>query len=466
MITYQYITISKIDDYDQILEKLPVQFSRNPYRFKWIEDLKNVVGLKCTLIAIEYPYYDSEYLSSYYKFYVKKFADIGKKCTRIHFFHDCKNEIKKYMGYMTVSPIKHYINLSKSYLSPQLLLNENAFLMLSSFKVNLYGRQYHVSAFPWMSQQRDFSMCAHIATWSILKFMSNEHSGYRDVDIGEVIESVPEQVNRKLPSHGLTLYQMTEIFKKHGITPVIVQKEKNKEEEFYRELLCYIESGIPVVASMDTKSHSIAVIGHGKVDLKKLDKKKGLLDSSSLISSLVCSDDNYFPYLTIPFEIHDLEQEYTAAHIDFIIIPLYNRVHQEYKVLYQRVKLYLETKNLSIDSNSVLRIFLASANSIKASAMEDGEMNNILKDLIVRMEMPKLVWCVEISEYEAYKRRKVTAKMIIDSTASDGENTPWLLVHDGERIRYLDENQWCEIEEPVSEYNMYHNNLKEVEAWR
>ena len=356
--------------------------------------------------------------------------------------------------------------IERLHLSPQLLLNESAFLMLSSFKVNLYGRQYHVSAFPWMSQQRDFSMCAHIATWSILKFMSNEHSGYRDVDIGEVIESVPEQVNRKLPSHGLTLYQMTEIFKKHGITPVIVQKEKNKEEEFYRELLCYIESGIPVVASMDTKSHSIAVIGHGKVDLKKLDKKKGLLDSSSLISSLVCSDDNYFPYLTIPFEIHDLEQEYTAAHIDFIIIPLYNRVHQEYKVLYQRVKLYLETKNLSIDSNSVLRIFLASANSIKASAMEDGEMNNILKDLIVRMEMPKLVWCVEISEYEAYKRRKVTAKMIIDSTASDGENTPWLLVHDGERIRYLDENQWCEIEEPVSEYNMYHNNLKEVEAWR
>lgn len=269
MITYENIGLSKIEDYDKILEKLPIQFKKNPYQQKWIEELKQIVGLKCTNLLLEYPYYDSEYLSSYYKFYVKKFLDIGKKCIRIHFLNTNDENITEYMGYVTVSPIRHYVNLSKSYLSPKILLKENAFLMLSSVKANIYGEHQVVQAFPWMHQQKDFSMCAHIATWSILKFMGNEHSGYKNVDIGEVIESVPEQVNRKLPSHGLSLYQMAEIFKQHGITPVIVQKEKGKEEEFYRELLCYIESGIPVVASMDTKSHSIAVIGHGKIDMKK-----------------------------------------------------------------------------------------------------------------------------------------------------------------------------------------------------
>lgn len=34
-------------------------------------------------------------------------------------------------------------------------------------------------------------------------------------------------------------------------------------------------------------------------------------------------------------------------------------------------------------------------------------------------------------------------------------------MHDGEKIRYLDDGQWCEIIECIPEYNMYQNNLKE-----
>lgn len=73
MITYTDITISQIDDYEKILEKLPVQFQSNPYQRKWIDELKSAVGLKCTSLLVEYPYYDSEYLSSYYEFYVRSF---------------------------------------------------------------------------------------------------------------------------------------------------------------------------------------------------------------------------------------------------------------------------------------------------------------------------------------------------------------------------------------------------------
>ena len=34
MITYDDVTISEIDDYDKILEKLPIQCHRNPYQQK------------------------------------------------------------------------------------------------------------------------------------------------------------------------------------------------------------------------------------------------------------------------------------------------------------------------------------------------------------------------------------------------------------------------------------------------
>ena len=463
MITYTDITISQIDDYEKILEKLPVQFQSNPYQRKWIDELKSAVGLKCTSLLVEYPYYDSEYLSSYYEFYVKKFQDVGKKCARIHFLSESEED--GYMGYITVSPIKHYVNLSKSYLSPKLLLNNKAFIMLSSFKANFLGIQKTVDAFPWMHQYKDFSMCGHVAIWSILKFMGNKHTTYKDINIGQVVDSVPEQVNRKLPSHGLSLYQMAEIFKHSGITPLIVEKEKGREEEFYRELFCYIESGIPIVAAMNSKNHSIAVIGHGELNLDLLDGMHGFVDSFNLITSLIGNDDNSLPYLTVPFAKDEVESAYTLEDIDFIISPLYDRVHQVYKVLYKQVKIYLSTSNLNINPNSVIRIFLATANSVKSSALEDQEMNDVLKDIILRTEMPKMVWCVEISDYQAYKRRKVTARMIIDSTSPDGDQTPWLVVHDGEKVRYLTDSQWYEITENITEYNMYQNNLKEVESW-
>ena len=55
--------------------------------------------------------------------------------------------------------------------------------------------------------------------------------------------------------------------------------------------------------------------------------------------------------------------------------------------------------------------------------------------------------------------------MIIDSTSPDGDQTPWLVVHDGEKVRYLTDSLWFEITENITEYNMYQNNLKEVESW-
>ena len=98
-----------------IYTKLPASFRKNPYVPQWIELLKCKIGLRCSGVLIEYPYYDSEYLSSYYQYYVKKFHECGKKVLPYSFF-------QRQLGmavYITVSPVIHYSNLSKSYLSPE-----------------------------------------------------------------------------------------------------------------------------------------------------------------------------------------------------------------------------------------------------------------------------------------------------------------------------------------------------------
>lgn len=455
MIEYKWLKIESKSDYDKIIDLLPEKFKENPYIKVWVEELKLNIGNKCTQICIEYPYYDPEYLSSYYLYYVKKFQDIGKKSVRMHFFWQ-----HSYRGYVTISPIKHYINIGKSYLSPNLILPKKAFLMLSTFQVNAYGHRLDVECFPWMRQQRDFSACAHVAVWVIVKFYGNEHMGYKDIRIGEIVDGVPETENRKLPSHGLSVYQMADIFKQYGFTPLLVQKEEENKEAFYEELISYIESGIPVVTALDSKKHTIAIVGHGEVNLQKLNKCDGIISNSTLINSLIVNDDNLFPYMEV--NRRRKGEKYGIDDIDFILVPLYNRVHLEYPVLYQRVMTYLETGNLKIDKNSVIRIYLASSNSVKKSAAEDDEMNLILQDIVIRLEMPKLVWCIEISNYEQYKNGNVSAKIIVDSTASAGDETPWLLIHDSEKLRYCSDDEWYEIEEKISEYNMYTGNLKET----
>ena len=276
---------------------------------------------------------------------------------------------------------------------------------------------------------------------------------------------MPEYTSRKLPSKGLSFQQLAEIFRAYGISPLIVKKESGQEEAFYRELLCYIESGIPVVAAIDKKAHAIAVVGHGELDCGIVDSRHGLIDSSCAITSIIVNDDNVLPYFQVG-RTAEGEDGYGMSDIDLMLVPLYNRVHQEYAVLYERVMDYLETGNLNLCEDSVVRIYLASAVSMKRRAMKDKSMNPLLKSIVVAMEMPKFVWCVEISDKEEYKNRKISARMIIDSTASPGMSTPWLLVHDREKIKYLDSGKWYEASHKTEAYNMYQHNLREVEPWK
>lgn len=83
-----------------------------------------------------------------------------------------------------------------------------------------------------------------------------------------------------------------EILWAYGISPLIVKKESGEEEAFYRELLCYIESGIPIVAAIDKKAHAVAVVGHGELDCDAMDNRHGLIDSSCAdLSRLSCFDE-------------------------------------------------------------------------------------------------------------------------------------------------------------------------------
>ena len=459
MIEFKNISISKADDYDIVFNYLESKKLTNHFTYDYFKILKLHYRSKCcNSVILEYPYYDSEYLSSYYSFYVKKFKLYEKKACRIHFFYK-----SIYKGYIVVRPETGYSNFSKSYLDPSFFLDDKAYIMLSSFKTHIYGDTIYVNAFPWMNQQKDFSTCAHVAVWSIMKYYGNEHTGFRDTNIGEIVEHLAEQPNRKLPSKGLNLPQIAEIFKYYGLTPLIIKKEKGKEEVFFREMCAYIESGIPLIAAINVKEHIVAVIGHGRIKSIVSGGKEGFIDHTEMIDSLIVNDDNRVPYYCIKKHAQQGDEEYTADDIDFIVVPLYNRIHLEYSIVYDRVKKYLLTKNLDIPDSPIIRIYLSSANSVKEKAYQNKEMNDNLKDILLRTEMPRFVWCVDIASFESYAKQKTEARLIIDSTASASEESPWLVTHDRKKIVYYSEGDWTEIADcQIEPYTLFTNNLKEI----
>ena len=461
LIDFKSIPIQKADDYDIAFQYLKERKLTNRFTRDYFKILKILYSPnRCDSVILEYPYFDSEYLSSYYSFYVKKFKTHEKRACRIHFFNK-----RSYKGYIVFRPEIGYSNLSKSYLDPSLFVNEKTYIMLSPFKVHIYGDTFYVAAFPWMNQQRDFSTCAHVAVWSIMKYYGNEHTGFRDTNIGEIVEHLSEQADRKLPSKGLNLQQIAEIFKYFGMTPVIAKKESGNERGFFREICSYIESGIPLIAAINSKAHIVSVIGHGRLHPIDYELYEGLIDHTDFIDTIVVNDDNRFPYHFVRThkDTSDNSGDYTVDDIDFIVVPLYNRIHLEYPIVYDKVKKYLSTRNLNISEKSVIRIYLTSANSIKEKAFHNKEMNAILKDIILTTEMPRFVWCADIASPDLYEKFKTEARIIIDSTASASEDKPWLIIHDREKIIQYSEGDWNETEVGlIKPYEMFTNNLKEI----
>ena len=85
MIDFAKIQIRKKDDYNQLLDII----DETHIDEEVVECLKKYVGLKCNSILIEYPYYEKDYLSTYYSFYSKQHGEHSKLCFRIHFFGGC-----------------------------------------------------------------------------------------------------------------------------------------------------------------------------------------------------------------------------------------------------------------------------------------------------------------------------------------------------------------------------------------
>ena len=467
MIKINAVSINSKEDYEKLEEFVP----ENLLDDEVISCLKKYIGTKCDTIKIEYPYHDRDYTSTYYEHYAKKFKKYGKECCRLHF--EAKDN---YYGYMSLRPTMPGTKIGKTYISPKLLLEREAYLMDSTFCSLVHGQDVCIDCFPWKQQQTDISCCAHTALWTVLRYYGNKYTNYADTTIGNIVQKVRNDWGRKTPSQGLSPVQVSDLLKEYGFSPLIIGEEKNSNFDFMAEILAYVESGLPMIGFLSPQKHAISIIGHGKINYDLLsdsdkideliDKEANVISHARLISSIYVMDDRCFPYREVPVDLPDKNSDvnYGGNELVYAAVPLYNRMQLTYKDVYNRMIAWLKLRVMKWEKVNVCRIYITSANSLKRKAMQSMSMPQTLKDIIISLSMPRFVWCIDLAGIGNYRDGKTTGRIIIDTTSATWEKEPWILRHDMETIQYkdfdLDPEYIYTVKESMHPYDIYKNNLK------
>lgn len=468
MIKFNEVLIENAEDYNKLYECI----GEEAIDEQAVDTLKKFLGTNCNRIVVEYPYHDKDFLSTYYCYYSKKFRSFPKKCYRLHIM----GEDEKYFGYIVLRPTVKGTRLGTTYLSPQPFLDEEAYLMLAKYEAHIMDNKRDIMCFPWMKQEVDIAVCAHVAAWTILRYYGNKYHNYADTTMGAIAQKIKGDMGRKTPSNGLTPVQIADLFQEYGFSPIIRGGIKEENSHFLDEMTAYIESGIPIVGFISPKQHAVSIVGHGSIDyglldnpdsINKLkDEQTGIILNSKLISSLYVMEDNYFGYRKVSKELptSTSDVDYNLYEIKFAVVPLYEKMHLVYNEVYERYVSLVESETMNWEAVKISRIYMTSANSLKREVGRNDEMCDELKTIILRLNMPKFVWCIDIAGIDNYRNNRTSGRVIIDSTCSTYEKEPWILMHDGHQIRYYDEDENVNymVDCDIKPYRIYTNNLERV----
>lgn len=237
-----------------------------------------------------------------------------------------------------------------------------------------------------------------------------------------------------------------------------------------------------MVAFLYPRKHAVSIIGHGIIDYNMLknpayvecirDEEVDVIFHSKLVRDLYVMDDNSFAYRKMPLGLpmKDSDVPYGFSELAYCVVPLYGRMQLVYGEVYARFRTWRKEKVMDWEALCVCRIYITSANSLKREAVASDDMNDVLKDIIVNLTLPKFVWCIDLAGIENYANKMTSGRIIIDTTAATRESEPWILRHDGSRIEYID-IETAGMEEPFSffevqcdikPYHIYGNNLTQI----
>jgi hypothetical protein len=458
MIDYRFLEIAELGDYDRLGQALAQRFPEAEHAVL-IEELKHRLGRICRAVLVEYPYRDFDHSSVFSLFYAKKHRQPARNCIRLHLFAGVDLAVDEYIGSYVVRDSR-IDSRGRAWLDPAYLIDlDHAYLLSVKMTAHLAGSPLPKRVFPWMAQDTDIAVCAHVAVWTIVNYYGFKYPEYCRRSIGVIAQQTPPGLGRQVPSEGLDLSQVSDLLAANGFFPLVLSKETLGEPEFFRALFSYIESGIPMVAAMTRRQHAVTIMGHGPVNEAALLAATDWRFHSDFIDDLIVVDDNRLPYSRLA---RGSGSAAGFADLDHVIVPLSEKMYLNASIVHERVLGLLRTGALAVDEPVILRIYLTSNRSLKRELQANDTMEAVLKDCLVRLELPRFLWCADISTPQQYASQQTSARILIDATAGTYEREPWLFWHDAHGLRYRSGSRVEAVDVPIAPYGLYRNNLTEV----
>lgn len=454
---YKWLVINSSADLDTLLGEDYIPAEYNPRRV--VEELKKGLSDAIKGILIEKDYVDKDYRSTYYNFYTKKGIAYKPDCLRLHFFdadvsfdtdsyrltvpegqpteHDPKSPLDiHYFGYMVLRPTG-VATIGRSVLSSDIRRGAGGSIIAARHKVHLLGYRLHVWGVPSMDQHVDISRCAHAACWSILRHYSVRFNLYKEFltyDITRMAHAF--NPGGLIPSKGLTMAHAERVFQQAGTFPLYIAKRQPtkdnpsfRDEIFFRQLQAYVDSGFPLFASTERRPHALAVIGYKESEDagKQQQQKATVVHVASKLESLVVIDDNTLPYSSIP-----------PDEISAFIVPLPEKIFYPAEALEKVIPVLLNNPFLDIlkGENVVVRYFVTTGSAFRQFARHrESEFDPKLLKSIMQLPFAQFIWIVEFSSEDEWGKKHISARAVLDATASEIErNALWLLHNRSEAI--------------------------------
>jgi hypothetical protein len=395
-------------------------------------------------ILIERNYIDKDYRSTYYNFYAKKGRQYRADCVRLHFFDETVSfdepSLKlsavdgrlgdHYFGFMVLRPTG-VATIGRSVVTPDVRRGASRFIITADHKIHVLGHTLRIHGFPSMDQHIDIAVCAHSTCWSILRHYSERYNIYRE-HLTHDITLLSQQFDPGgfIPSRGLALSQAERVFQEAGTFPVIVARDVLNpcDLSFYRQLTAYVDSGFPLFAAMHNKGHAMAVVGY---DWRTPFNTglPGMRYSWDEIKTLAVVDDNHLPYLSIPVS----GGAYSAKDIDSFIVALPEKVFYPADAFDRLVpKLFKLGKVVALPppEKTIIRYFVTTGSAFRRFVRShESEFDPQLLAAVMKLPFAQFLWIVEFATEAQWAVNQISARAVIDATASLTEHYPYWIVH-------------------------------------
>jgi hypothetical protein len=453
-------------------------------------------SIRCDLtITIELPYVDKVFRNSYYHYYSSKHHRYERDCIRLSLFEgnvidphfdSCEFSealISAFLGVIIIRPTYPQL-FGRTLLSPKAFKQHDFAVCLTKASCSINGIKFHIDAFPHASQDSEHLTCAETSIWSIMEYFGHTYPDYIPALPSDIITALSNPAfERVVPSHGLSVTQISFALKQFGFGPRIYSHEAylDREADFRRILSWYVESGIPVIVALENGStgHAVLFIGHENISgsyqtwLNSSDPQADgrIADTGDFDKRYIVIDDNYPPYQSCTFDSptsYYTSPAFKGFRITAFVVPLHPRVYLEpFEAYCLALHVLKNIIGVPSDTRSIItRFFLTSSRSYKNWIYRSSYLQKDLRNIILTNTMPKFIWVMELSDRNRFSDCTANGMILIDATGDDSLDSVLLFAHAGKVFLRVN-GIYKDVETGFTDFPCYENNLKgEWSGWK